>query len=213
VAGDPINHYDPSEQFSEVPDPQPDPFDPGPQKPQRPIPADPRNPTLSDLIKASMGRIRLDLRLRSDCAGAIGAKSTQNALNGLSISVGFSNHGAMQVITNPAGDVVGTNPDGPGSARYFPGVLGIGKSIRVNSRVNWFNPNATIGVDQNGNNATYKILDATAYEVGAASGMSIDDFMDLTLLHEIAHSFGVEHPADNSQAADTKIWNDCVKGN
>jgi hypothetical protein len=76
-----------------------------------------------------------------------------------------------------------------------------------------FDPNSTVGINQNGQATTYNLLDAQAFQVGATSGMTADQFMDLTILHELAHSFGVNHPSGDSSAEDTNIWINCLKGN
>ena len=95
-------------------------------------------------------------------------------------------------------------------ARYNPGFLGIGRSIGFNGAVNWADPTQTMIRDQNGNLGTYDLLSAKMLQVGATS-MSAEQPMDLTLLRELAHSFGVDHPAGDSDAEDTTIWKNCFK--
>jgi hypothetical protein len=72
VGGDPINRYDPSGQFYEVPDPLPDPFAPGPQRgPAKPSPTDPPLPPKVDFKTNQFARSLLQKRLTgfadSDC--------------------------------------------------------------------------------------------------------------------------------------------------
>jgi hypothetical protein len=46
--------------------------------------------------------------------------------------------------------------------------------------------------------------------VGAAS-MTAAQFVDENLLHELSHTFGQDHPRDNSTAFDRNIWSHCFK--
>jgi hypothetical protein len=216
---DPVNFKDPGGLFGVPADGGDDeggddqggvPVSPGPRKPAGPIPADPPPPSLKDLLQAA--KLRLILELSStQCDKAIGAASIRAADNAVnSISMKYSNLGAFQVTTNSSGAIVGVS-GGDVVGQYSGGFLGIGKGISLNNQVNWFDPSAMMATDQNGNSVTYNLLDAKAFQVGATDGMTAEQFMDLTLLHELAHSFGVDHPAGDSSAEDTKIWNDCLK--
>lgn len=57
---------------------------------------------------------------------------------------------------------------------------------------------------------TYDLLAATAFKVGVAS-VTAEQLMDLTILHELAHSFGSRHPETDATAFDHAIWKDCFK--
>jgi len=95
-------------------------------------------------------------------------------------------------------------------ANYKSGFFGIGKVITLNTSVNWADPSMTLAINQNGNSVQYDLLAATAFKVGAAS-VTAAQFMDLTILHELEHSFGGGHPETDADAYDRGVWRDCFK--
>ena len=144
------------------------------------------------------------------CAEAIGAKNLDDALESLQkINIGFSDQGELQVETDAHGNITGV-PPGQELALYFGGIFGIGKNIKLNNEVDWFDPNSTPALDQNGKQTTYPLLTAEAFQLGISS-MNAGQFMDLTVLHELAHGFKRRHPDDDSAAFDQNIWSHCLK--
>ncbi len=53
-------------------------------------------------------------------------------------------------------------------------------------------------------------LTAKAYQLDIPSITSAQ-FMDLTVLHELAHSFGQDHTEAGAGAFDVKIWSNCLE--
>ena len=128
----------------------------------------------------------------------------------MGIKTSFSDLGPLDVTTDSSGNVVGVDPN-IALAQYNPGkFLGIGKNIQFNTGVNWFDPSATIAYNQNGQQVTYNLLAAKAFQLNITT-ISASQFMDLTLLHELAHSFGLDHPATDSTDFDENIWMHCFK--
>jgi hypothetical protein len=61
----------------------------------------------------------------------------------------------------------------------------------------------------NGTIAAYDALGAKASQLGIAS-INAAQLMDLTLLHAMAHSFGMQHGTDAQVAeVDKAIWKNC----
>jgi uncharacterized protein RhaS with RHS repeats len=163
---------------------------------------------VSDLIKQS--RARVINKMTDKCAQAIGAKSAEQADGRLEgIKIGTSDTGEFSVDTDPSGAVTSA-PLGQYVAEYTSGPFGIFRKITFNLAVNWSDPSQTAAVNQNGNQVVYNMLAGEAYELNVPS-VSASQFMDLTLLHELAHSFGVNHPGDNSEAEDSNIWKSCFQ--
>jgi hypothetical protein len=163
---------------------------------------------LGALLRQSLARV--DTELTNQCAKAIGAKSAAAAQNQLgNISIGFSNQGTLNVTTDSAGNVVGVDTS-QSLAQYSSGLFGFFKSILLNDQVNWANPNQTTAINQNGQSVADPLLNAEAFQLGISS-MTAAQFMDLIVLHELAHSFGQNHPSGNSASYDQNIWNNCLK--
>jgi hypothetical protein len=167
--------------------------------------------SLTDAISGSRDRVGSMLK-DADCAKAIGARDAASATNRAQrIKIGSSALGNFHVIADAENNPIRIDQNRSAAlARYNPGFLGIGRSITLNTAVNWEDPSATMAINQNGTAATYDLLAATAVNVGAAS-VTAAQFMDLTILHELAHSYGVDHPRTDASAFDSAIWRDCFK--
>jgi RHS repeat-associated protein len=159
------------------------------------------------LLEASLRRL-VD-RPDEECARAIGAQDAATARAALRINIGFADLGSLRVITASDGRVVRAQSDPP-VAQYRPGVLGIGRAVRLNTRVNWLDPDRTLAVDQNGGVVAFPLLTAKARQLEIAS-MTAGEFPDLTLLHELSHRFGLRHPDTDSRALDQEIWRECFQ--
>ena len=139
--------------------------------------------------KVEDSRKRLVDRIDDDCADAIGAKDSAAAFNKLGgKSIAFKDLGIVKFVTTPRGPTA--TKDSGAYAIYNPTWL-IG-GISLNSSINWDDPNNTRGL-LDGNEYAYRALDAEAYKLGIGS-MTAEQFMDLTILHELAHAFSRNDP-------------------
>jgi RHS repeat-associated protein len=227
--GDPINRYDPRGLSADCPpdDPctppevGPTPIPPPPGTvvpPTSPSEAGEMGATMTDLIDSSRRRLKdmfgnmsqLQAQL---CAGAIGASSADQALARISSITIEAN--ATQVAGQSLGPLI-LLPDGsfaPGQAlaAYNPNT----QSVDLNRYVNWVGGNAIACLADGTHCQSIDLARGEADRVGA-TGMSGQQFMDLEVLHEIAHSFGASHPGADGAANDTAgyqkmIWESCFK--
>jgi RHS repeat-associated protein len=216
VEGDPVNFNDPIGLYTAVlvhADPS-DPWlldylqDQGNPRPRPDPNEDNRHPILErkELLNESLARLRK--RIDDDCAKAIGAKNSKDAIDRLKMNIGFSNLGGLTGITDASGNLVSVS-DKQSLAQYSSRTFGLSKKIQLNSQVNWADPNNTTATDQNGKAVGYRVLDAAAFQLGINSITSAQ-FMDLIVLHEMAHSFGEDHPTDPT-AYNKDIWMNCFK--
>jgi predicted Zn-dependent protease with MMP-like domain len=53
----------------------------------------------------------------------------------------------------------------------------------------------------------YDLLAAAGHERGTS--VTATEVMDHTLLHEVGHSFGMNHPTTNATAYNKSIWQNC----
>jgi RHS repeat-associated protein len=83
-----------------------------------------------------------------------------------------------------------------------------GKTITLNSWVNWADPNNTAAL-LNSKPWTDPLLNAQKAYLGASS-MTAAQFMDFTLIHELSHYNSTIGNPDNQKCA-AQLWNDCVK--
>jgi RHS repeat-associated protein len=164
----------------------------------------PLNRTNAQLLAASLARVTKNMT--DKCAQALGAKDAAAANAKLTNNTlqGFSDLGQIQVITDSNLVPIAGDPDTPPMAKYDSG------AIELNSSVNWSNPDATVAVNQNGDDVTDPLLQGTALQLAAVggAGITIPQFMDLVILHELSHGFGNQHPADPS-AFNQNIWTNC----
>jgi RHS repeat-associated protein len=136
------------------------------------------------------------------CAQAIGASNAADAVSQFSkVLMGFSDLGTITTTTDASGTITAVSPNPP-IAQFNAG------AISFNTQVNWNDPNLTSAINQNGQGVIYHALDAMAFNVGAAS-MTATQFMDFTLLHELAHSLGGQHPPNDATDFNKNIWSNC----
>jgi hypothetical protein len=150
-------------------------------------------------------RQRLMATISNSCAQAIGADDADAAKLRLSkMEISLSPTGSLfHVQTDAAFNVIGVDP-GQNLATYQ-----MGAGITFNSSVNWNSPASTLGVDQNGVVVGYNVIAAETFRIGEVS-MTARQFLDLTMLHELAHSFGQAH-GDDAAGYQRNIWSNCFQ--
>ena len=166
---------------------------------------------LSGLLAASVKRILADLQ-KPNCAKdfeSVGA--CQADLN----NIGFK-AAQLNFTTTASGSIV------PATGEWVAESNSVTGSITLNSDVNWVNPNQT-GAFLNGQPWTYQALYAEASLLGlplttngyssGAPTVGAADFMDITILHELAHLEGNFNPdkSVNGVSNEVRLWNDCIK--
>jgi RHS repeat-associated protein len=155
-------------------------------------------------LRINQSRDRVEKLLGNDnCAKAIGAKNSKDAVkkaHGISIGYGQSNL-TMNAEGNPAGTLAHYNP-----TLFFRG-------ITLNSNVNWDDPNATLFTNPDGTQTSYNILAAYAARAGSGTPFTVSEFIDMTILHELAHSFGYTGKDGHADTLDPLIWSNCFKKN
>ena len=158
-----------------------------------------------NLIASSRARV-ID-KMTEECARELGAKNSRDAKNRISsIRIEISTPGPLRVVTDDSGIIVSV-VEGQYLAQYFPGVVGIGRRIQFNGFVNWNVPQFSFATDQRGSVVRFDILAGQMFMLGIQQ-LTPNQFMDLTILHEIAHSFGRDHGNDHAEY-DRNIWKTC----
>ena len=142
-----------------------------------------------------------------DCAKAIGASSTQKAQSKLRrTKIAFKDLGPLRV-RGDADKGFKFDPSSPPVGRYVR--LLLYERIQWNTKVNWLDPNRTRAVNMHGQSVTYPLLDAQAAALGVGN-VSPAQFMGLTILHELAHAFGLDHPKTGPATRFNRhIWKEC----
>lgn len=154
-------------------------------------------------INGTRSRVAAMLGSR-DCATAIGAKDLKSAVQkGNNIKITYDANKLTTKIDEkgqlvPVGELAHYNP-----------ILGF-RAIELNSNVNWDNPNATIFHNADGTTTTFNLMGGQAALVGAQS-ITVQQFLDLTVLHELAHSFGYTGREGHESTLDPEIWKNCFK--
>jgi len=183
-----------------------DPLPGGGDDSQGPPPLPPAN---EDLLKDSLKRIKGMLEGKEGCAKAIGAKSPSDATNRVSrVKIVFKDLGKFKG-TSDANSVLTDMDKNSGPVAQWNPVIGF-RGIYLNANVDWTNPNGTIAVDQNGSGVAYRLATGNAIQLEVPS-MSAQQFMDLTVLHELAHAYKVNHPNSDHTAFEKNIWENCFK--
>jgi RHS repeat-associated protein len=154
-----------------------------------------------DLLRKSLNRIRM--KMDEDCARALGTNDAYRTRETIINSdVGFDDLGELRFMEDAQGKLQSRSGV---IGRYNP-VLGF-RNVRLNSRINWEDPNSTLAFNETANQAfMYRAADAWAANIGISS-VSSEQFMDAVLLHEFAHRFGRHHRGD----VDRDIWEMCIK--
>jgi len=78
----------------------------------------------------------------------------------------------------------------------------------VNSNINWIDPSNTSAV-LDGQSYSYNALSAEAQLLNVSS-VTGSQFMDIVILHELAHFSSTIGNPDNA-TVEQQLWNDCVK--
>ena len=138
----------------------------------------------SERLQKSFKRIRESMS--QECASALGAKDVDSAKDRTNMRIGFAPLGALRYNSGRP-----TRDAGP-MAQYSSSFFNFfDRQISLNTAVNWEDPSKTLAyVD--GNLSTVDLLAGEAARL-EISKITAEQFIDLTVLHEIKHSFGGEH--------------------
>lgn len=93
----------------------------------------------------------------------------------------------------------------PGVARYN----GLSGSINLNTQVNWSDPSQTAAL-LDGSSWIANLLAGQATALSVASATA-EQFMDLTILHELSHYNGALGNPDTNSSVEKALWTDCIK--
>lgn len=151
-----------------------------------------------DLLALSIARVQADLT-KSDCAKDFKNAARASAKAG---TAGFSDQGELRYVGQDG--VITAQPGSPGVARYnrFTG------SINLNSEVDWSFPSSTNAL-LNGSGWMVDLLAGQAAALGISS-ITGDQYMDLTILHELSHYNGAIGNPDTNPGVEKALWNDCI---
>jgi RHS repeat-associated protein len=165
----------------------------------------------ASLVERSRQRARKMLE-NPRCANAIGAGSSDIAIAALEradISLGPTMYG------RPSSDNGGGITFNLG--QYFRGDAGEA-IIRLNERINWLVPNRqsysrySLAVDDDGN-IVRSLIGEGVTNLITAIGLDLTHagVMDLAVLHELAHHFGLSHPDGDVKTFNEAIYNACFR--
>jgi RHS repeat-associated protein len=157
------------------------------------------SPSLSWLLAAAIERVQADLN-KPDCAKDFKSASAASSKAG---SVGFSNQGELQYVERDG--TIMPKKRSPGVARYNP----FTGSINLNTQVDWRDPGNTFAV-LNGSAWTVNLLAGQAKALGVST-VTAQQFMDLTILHELSHYNGSIGNPDKNRAVEEALWTDCIQ--
>ncbi len=159
-------------------------------------------PSNADLLSASIGRVTADL-LKPECAKDF--KNVSKTVNELS-NISFHDYGEATVSTNKAGK---NRTKGGQWGQYNPFTHSI--NLNSNSSVNWADPSHSMDL-LNGVQTPSDFIAGELSFLGlpATTPMTASQFIDLVVLHELAHYDGRVGNPDKG-ANEIKLWNDCVK--
>jgi RHS repeat-associated protein len=152
------------------------------------------------LLRNSIGRVQDALRNKKDCRDLfedpdrVINKATEARLDDLGAFIGTA---------DASGTIEWQRSSGP-LGRYNP----LTGSIRLNARVNWSAPNQTFATI----NGAIQLVDVSlgdAANLNQGSPMTANQFMDLVLIHELAHYGGKRNPDDRQ--FEQLLWEKCVK--
>jgi RHS repeat-associated protein len=159
------------------------------------------------LIPSSIRRVQAALE-RQDCAKDFANAAATSAK---AATAGLTNQGDLRYNTGPGGRLVPARRS-PAVGRYNP----FTGSINLNSMVNWEDPDWTMAIINNadldyfyGIGHQARLLEWAAANLGLAS-ITAKQFMDLTIVHELAHYNGVIGNPD-LPAVERALWTDCIK--
>jgi len=195
AAADLVNRVCPSG-WHVAPDPAPP-----PQAQPNPVP----DRWIADVAVARAGVVSL-LSANPDCDNAIGFGETSLGADvAATVPIVFSNLGALNATTDANGSIVsvsGAIAQGPLGTTLGP--------LELNAVVNWSNPSQTLAVNQLQAAVPYDLLAAEEARVGTATMTSLE-FMELTILHEMGHGAGLDHPRGDSSDYNKAIWDTCLR--
>jgi hypothetical protein len=215
VEGDPVNYHDPGGLFIKVPDFAPslnalpdmwDVFGGGGLWDR--LPTYTLVPALWPWeIGGDSGRVERipgdqrtrDLLSDPNCAKAVRAKSPKDAVTAYDeVHFSYSDLGPVRIGADGSYEM-------PALAEQA------GKNIRINSQIDWKDPNATVAVTVTGKTATAYVLAAVKDALGATS-FSAADYQSMVILHEMAHYFGAPQERRGDWNFTRSILLDCLPG-
>jgi RHS repeat-associated protein len=166
-------------------------------------------PSTAQLLKNSIQSIKERLK-KKECAEAIGAKDAEEAIKRVGdLKFEIGNTGGY-VLLEPVGSGFAAHKDTPGVANYGrgSGLNPLARRVRLNETINWSDPAKSQAINSStGTLIDYDLLAAAGHELGAR--VTATDLMDTVLLHEVGHSFGINHPRANATAYNISIWQNC----
>jgi RHS repeat-associated protein len=181
----------------------PTPFQRGDRAPHQGLPG-----ALDEILDETVKEVK-ELLKDGECADSIGAGSSEDAAKRLdSTNVQFKDLGDLTFTTGDNGEL----KSGGAVGNYVPGIPLIRpRAINLNTRVNWLNPSNSSAVFD-GELRPYDLLEATAVQLGVQS-VSRGSLMQLTILHELRHSFGEDHGNAASSVGEfnREIYDKCIK--
>ena len=154
---------------------------------------------VTSLLADAIKRIQADLS-KVDCAKDF---KNASATSSKASTVGSSDQGQLQFITQDG--TITAKDKTPGVARYnsFTG------SIKLNTQVNWSDPSKTTAL-LDGSTWVADLLTGQAAALGIAA-ITGQQFMDLTILHELSHYNGALGDPDKNSNVEKDLWADCIK--
>ncbi len=162
-------------------------------------------PTLAELLALAEARVKADLA-KTKCANDF--KDINTVLNKLG-QISFADLGIPTYKTDSSGNTVpvkkgflGRGDNGEaGKYNIFT------TALTLNTSINWVNPaNQMVIID--GVTTIRSLLAGEAQDIGVPS-VTADQFMDITILHELAHPQGRVGDPDKPQN-ERKLWDDCI---
>jgi len=148
---------------------------------------------------------------KKECAEAIGAKDSAGAVKrtkDLKFEIGDVG-GYVRLVPQVGGGAT-PHEDTPGLANYGrgSGMNPLVRRVRLNETINWSDPSRSMAINQStGMLMDYDVLAAAGYERGAS--VTSTELMDFVLLHEVGHSFGIDHPFTQATEYNKAIWKNC----
>ncbi|MDR1728308.1 MAG: RHS repeat-associated core domain-containing protein [Acidobacteriota bacterium] len=157
-------------------------------------------------VNQSTVRIKNDYLSKENCAQAIGASTSANALTQFgNINITYNAMGYPASQTNNAVTVAQYT----GSSKWSDGTTIY--NITVNYLINWNDP--TKQRTDAGTTATVDLIGMLKNQIGVST-INHDQFVDMMILHEFSHAIGVlkhDSSGQSNAAYNKTIWDACFK--